>query len=173
MVLNHTVVIRLPVQRHAALFAERHYCLPNIWGIVGNMNEEVLQWDRLGHWVRNARGARSQKAIHLLGGPTDTTIGKIETGQWRPTRAVSETLEKLEKGLGWNPGDATRILRGEEPLGTTGRRVEVVLLSQVPMLDLVDEIRRRVVSEELADPSEEWPWRNTGGGAAGGINPAP
>jgi hypothetical protein len=137
------------------MFAEQCFCLPNFCGIVGRMNDEVLRWDLLAHWVRKARGARSQRSVHADGGPTDTTLGKIETGQWRPTRAVSETLDKLEKGLGWQPGDAARILRGGTPLDAPPlSRVEVVLLSQVPTLDLVDEIRRRVVLAAAEDEAQ-------------------
>lgn len=105
--------------------------------------DEKLQWARLGEYVRAARGARTQKAIHALGGPTDTTIGKIESGQWRPTRGVDQTLEKLDKGLGWQPGAATRILQGQEPADEQMISREVTLLSKVPTLDLIDEIRRR------------------------------
>lgn len=81
---------------------------------------DELDWDRLGDYVRAARGARSQKAIHAAGGPTDTTLGKIETKQWRPRRGVDETLQKLDAGLGWVPGSAAAILRGGDPTPAGG-----------------------------------------------------
>lgn len=50
------------------------------------------------------------------GGPSNTTIGKIEGGIWRPTRGVGDTLEKLDHGLGWAKGSSANVLRGGEPL---------------------------------------------------------
>lgn len=71
----------------------------------------VLHWDLLAQAVRAARGARTQAAIHENGGPSDTTIGKIEADEWRPRRGVEDTLRKLDDGLEWPPGTAGRILR--------------------------------------------------------------
>jgi protein involved in polysaccharide export with SLBB domain len=111
-----------------------------------------MDWSRLGQYVRRARGPRSQKAIRAAGGPTDTTISKIEANEWRPTRGVDQTLEKLEKGLGWQPGDATRVLSGEEPRGEVQPApARIVLLSEVPTFDLLDELRNRVVSLDNAE----------------------
>lgn len=72
-------------------------------------------WARLAAAVRAARGPRTQKSITDAGGPSDTTIGKIEANEWRPTRGVNDTLNKLDNGLGWEPGSAARILAGGEP----------------------------------------------------------
>ncbi|OMC08579.1 helix-turn-helix domain-containing protein [Mycolicibacterium fortuitum] len=74
-----------------------------------------LDWDRLGRYVRAARGPRAQAEIAANGGPSDETISKIEQGRWRPTRSVQKTLEKLESGLDWAPGSANAILSGGEP----------------------------------------------------------
>lgn len=75
-----------------------------------------LDWERLGRFVRAARGPRAQADIAANGGPSDETISKIEQGRWRPTRSVQKTLDKLEAGLGWAPGSANSILAGGEPL---------------------------------------------------------
>lgn len=110
-----------------------------------------LDWERLARYVRTARGPRSQKAIHALGGPTDTTISKIEANEWRPTRGVDQTLEKLENGLGWQPGDAARILAGDEPRAKdviAQPAARIVLLSEIPTDDLFDELRRRIPDQE-------------------------
>lgn len=79
------------------------------------MNNNELDWARLGRYVRTARGARAQKDITASGGPSDETLSKIEQGRWTPTRSVQSTLEKLEKGLGWAPGSANVILAGGDP----------------------------------------------------------
>lgn len=96
------------------MFAKQDYCLPNFSGIVGSM-ESGLDWERLGHYVRDARGARAQKDITENGGPSDETLSKIERGRWKPTRSVTDTLAKLDSGLGWQPGSSDRVLRGGEP----------------------------------------------------------
>lgn len=76
------------------------------------------QWDRLAYYVTAFRSTRgmSQKAVSANGGPSDTTLSKIETGEWRPTRGVDQTLEKLDAGLGWQPGSASQVLAGGEPV---------------------------------------------------------
>jgi protein involved in polysaccharide export with SLBB domain len=135
------------------MFAEWGLCLPNFSCIVGLMADD-MDWARLGQYVRRARGPRTQKAIRAAGGPTDTTIGKIESNEWRPTRGVDKTLEKLEKGLGWQPGDAARVLSGDEPRGSVEVQptpARIVLLSDVPTFDLLDELRNRVVSFDDAE----------------------
>lgn len=72
-------------------------------------------WGLLAARVRSARGLRSQKAISAAGGPSDTTLSKIEADEWRPTRGVDETLTKLDQGLGWPAGTAAAILSGHDP----------------------------------------------------------
>jgi hypothetical protein len=95
----------------SAMFAYGDYCFRAL--LVGM--ESGLDWDRLAAAVRAARGARSQKDIGKQGGPSDTTIGKIESGEWRPKRAFNDTLDKLDTGLGWRAGSAQRVLHGGGP----------------------------------------------------------
>lgn len=82
------------------------------------METHEPQWDRLAYYVsaHRARRGMSQKAVTKNGGPSDTTLGKIEAGKWRPQRGVDETLDKLDHGLGWEPGSASRVLAGGEPV---------------------------------------------------------
>lgn len=96
------------------MFAERHFCLPKFLGIVGDM-EKDRDWHRLARFARAARGSRSQKSVDALGGPSHTTLGKIERAEWRPTRAVDDTVEKLERAYQWQPGSVDAILAGGDP----------------------------------------------------------
>ncbi|MEH3135919.1 MAG: hypothetical protein PGN30_13075 [Mycolicibacterium neoaurum] len=96
------------------MFAQQSFCLPNISGIVGRMEP---QWERLGREVLNRRTSRgwSQSAVRERGGPSDTLQTKIESGNWRPSRGVDETLQKIDIGMEWLPGSASRVLAGGEP----------------------------------------------------------
>jgi len=80
------------------------------------------RWEQLAVAVKAARGMRSQKAIADAGGPSDTTISKIEANEWRPTRAVEETLRKLDQGLAWGAGTAAGILAGHIAINRDAKR---------------------------------------------------
>jgi transcriptional regulator with XRE-family HTH domain len=112
------------------MFAERTECLPKIWGIVGRMDMTDPQWDRLGQFVRQRRTqlGLSQK----LGGPSDTTVGKIEAGKWRPKRGVVATLHKIDTALHWAAGSSSRILAGGDPTPLPSRQVAEVPVQQAP-----------------------------------------
>ncbi|MGE2714225.1 helix-turn-helix domain-containing protein [Mycolicibacterium litorale] len=75
------------------------------------------QWERLGEYVAARRKNRgwSQAAVADRGGPSDTLQSRIEAGDWRPTRGVAETLKKIDAGLEWAEGSASRVLDGGEP----------------------------------------------------------
>lgn len=61
----------------------------------------------------------SQEDVAAAGGPTDTTLGKIENCEWTPgNRKV--TLRKLDAGLRWEPGSAVRTLAGGDPTPILG-----------------------------------------------------
>lgn len=76
------------------------------------------QWERLAEAVRNRRAIRgwSQAAVTERGGPSDTLQNRIEAGKWQPVRGVEESLRKIDAGLEWAPGSASRILAGGEPI---------------------------------------------------------
>lgn len=72
------------------------------------------QWERLGGEVvaRRRSCGWSQGTVSAQGGPSDTLQTRIEQGKWRPSRGVDETLRKIDSGLRWKPGTASRILSG-------------------------------------------------------------
>ncbi|AZV00692.1 immunity repressor [Gordonia phage Lilas] len=98
------------------MFAEVDCCLPNFLGIVGYMDLDRYHEARLGDLVRQRRAelGLTQKEVHQAGGPTDTTLTKIENGEWTPGNRKN-TLRKLDVGLAWVPGSAARVLAGGEP----------------------------------------------------------
>lgn len=55
----------------------------------------------------------TQAEVEENGGPTDTTIGKIENQDWKPGN--KSTLRKLDRGLQWTEGSALRTLSGGDP----------------------------------------------------------
>ena len=75
-----------------------------------------MDLERFGRIVFNRRTelGLTQEGVSQNGGPTDTTMGKIENGEWTPgNRKV--TLRKLDVGLRWAPGSAARTLAGGDP----------------------------------------------------------
>jgi len=106
------------------------------------------QWARLGKFVRERRTrlGLSQRDVAERGGPSDTTQQRIEAGEWRPGRGVSTTLEKLDRGLGWKPGSASRILAGGEPVTDDETADDVIVfdLGRVPTEQLMAELLRRI-----------------------------
>ncbi|SKI79711.1 Bacteriophage protein [Mycobacteroides abscessus subsp. massiliense] len=75
-------------------------------------------WENLAHHVRTRRMSRgwSQATVTAQGGPSDTLQSRIENGEWAPKRGVDDTLSKLDSGLKWVEGSASRALAGDEPL---------------------------------------------------------
>jgi len=69
---------------------------------------------RLARHVRERREqlGLSQEEVANRGGPSDTTLGKIENGLGSFAR---QTLEKLDVGLDWRVGSARRVLEGGDP----------------------------------------------------------
>ncbi|GAB4677632.1 helix-turn-helix domain-containing protein [Mycobacterium avium] len=134
------------------MFAKGCFCLPKFWGIVGRM-ETAPRWDRLANYVQEFRAMRgmSQKAVAANGGPSDTTLGKIEAGAWRPKRGVDRTLEKLDRGLGWEPGSASRVLAGGEPTirADTARLARLLRAKAKPLEDRTPD------EQELVERSEQ------------------
>ncbi|QDF19775.1 immunity repressor [Mycobacterium phage LilSpotty] len=147
------------------MFAKGDYCLPKFSGIVGPMTTN-LDWERLGRFVRSARGARAQADIAANGGPSDETLSKIEQGRWRPTRSVQRTLEKLELGLGWAPGSANAVLAGGEPTRLHGDEPPAAAPSDpqpsshvpefLPAARATWEAVNELASSPEGDPLREW-----------------
>lgn len=78
---------------------------------------EPPRWDLLSELVhaRRASLGLTMKAVAEAGGPSDSLLGRIESGHWAPTRGVTTTLTKLDAGLLWEPGSAAGILTGHPP----------------------------------------------------------
>lgn len=75
--------------------------------------------DRLGSYMRQRRGAVSQEAVAKMGGPSTTIQSQIENGSYAGVlRPV--TRAKIDRGLRWEPGSASRVLEGGEPTPMPG-----------------------------------------------------
>jgi hypothetical protein len=105
---------------------------------------EGPQWGRLGRFVHLHRTQQglSQREISERGGPSDTLLGLIESGEWRPKRGVGATLAKIDAGMHWQAGSASRTLAGGEPLEEG--HTEQTDLSEVPSEELAAELLRRI-----------------------------
>lgn len=103
------------------------------------------QWERLARYVHQwrTRQGLTQREVTERGGPSDTLLSLIEAGDWRPGRGVGRTLEKLDRGMGWEPGSASRTLAGGEP-AEDGAESPPVDLSSVPASELAAELLRRI-----------------------------
>ncbi|MBU8824175.1 hypothetical protein [Mycolicibacterium goodii] len=164
-VRNDIGVIKFAGSGCIRMFAKGGYCLPNFSGIVGRMTTN-LDWERLGRFVRAARGARAQADIAANGGPSDETLSKIEQGRWRPTRSVQKTLEKLELGLGWAPGSANAVLAGGEPTHLHADETQAAASQAhqpsshvpefLPAAQLTWEVVNDLVNSPEGDPLREW-----------------
>lgn len=78
---------------------------------------------RLGEYVLARRDELqvSQLEVWQAGGPSNTTLTKIESGHL--TKLERATARKLDAGLGWEPGSARRVWEGGEPssIATTNK----------------------------------------------------
>jgi len=71
---------------------------------------------RFGSIVKDRRAAlgMTQLEVWQSGGPSNTTLTKIENAEGAPPSGL--TLRKLDHALRWSPGSAKRALEGGEPL---------------------------------------------------------
>lgn len=71
--------------------------------------------ERLGEAVRKRRNDLdlSQLDVHAAGGPSNTSLTKIENGLLADLNRV--TAAKLDAGLQWEPGSAKAVWLGGEP----------------------------------------------------------
>ena len=70
--------------------------------------------ERLADYTKRRRDALNLTSVDVAGrgGPSDTTLAKIETASANPR---AQTLKKLDRALGWKQGSAQVILTGGEP----------------------------------------------------------
>ncbi|WP_319028490.1 helix-turn-helix transcriptional regulator [Dietzia sp. PP-33] len=79
------------------------------------MSSMTNDWPRLAEAVRNRRLAlrMSQLDVAHAGGPSDTTVSKIENQTGKNFAAA--TVNKLDRALEWEAGSAARVLDGGDP----------------------------------------------------------
>lgn len=92
----------------------------------------------------------TQEDVARNGGPTDTTLGKIENGEWNPgNRKI--TLRKLDTGLRWAEGSAQRTLAGGDP--TPAKSIEHELdRARLELAEL--QKRRQVLGPERSSDAD-------------------
>lgn len=78
------------------------------------MSEQELDLSRFGRIVRERREhlGFQQEEMSDQGGPSSTTMSKVERGELAPSRL---TLRRLDIGLQWTPGSAQATLNGGDP----------------------------------------------------------
>lgn len=97
----------------------------------------------------------TQLEIWQAGGPSNTTLGKIENAEI--DNLTRTTARKLDKGLAWEPGSARRVWEGGEatPLGGQSTLSPKVmgLLEQIDDPELREEFRAAL--EASTRPGDE------------------
>lgn len=97
----------------SALLAERHYCLPKIFGSLAAMerDEKLVRFGALVRSRREELGIQ-QDEMRRYNGPSSTTLSGVERGMVHPSPL---TLRRLDVGLRWEKGSAKAALAGGEP----------------------------------------------------------
>jgi hypothetical protein len=131
-------------------FANTRLGLPKI---LARLAAVPKKWDQLARAVQQQRTllGLSYDAIHDAGGPSDMVLSRIERNH--EPHPKDNTVNKLDTPLQWAPGTAQRILAGlpvEDSAATS-----VSDIRDIPIDDLLGEIRRRVVGDE----SQNYSWR--------------
>lgn len=119
-------------------------------------------WPRLAEAVRNRRLAlrMSQLDVAHAGGPSDTTVSKIEnqTG----TNFAAATINKLDRALEWEAGSAARVLGGGDPTPIgypKGRLTSADLMARLrgvdPSYNPESTVRRRAAPNVPQEDSDE------------------
>lgn len=101
---------------------------------------ERLRWYVLRR--RNDELDLSQMEVWQAGGPSNTTLTKIENGHLEKLERV--TARRLDTGLRWEPGSARRVWDGGEPKPLVTNHAE----------DLAD-LRRRILESDALTPEQK------------------
>lgn len=102
-------------------------------------------------------GMLTTVALAEAAGLTARMLGDVENG--RRQNFSRGAKAQIERALRWAPGSIDAVLGGSDPTPDSGNvtvtptPARVVLLSQVPTFDLLDELRNRVVT----DQTKPWP----------------
>lgn len=102
------------------------------------------KWERLADAVRAARKARKwgQEDLAREADVSLATISRLESGKGYKGR-MPQTIDKVERALGWAPGSAAAILAGGDPTPLAG----------------VSAVTGEVSAEQPATPGIELPPR--------------
>jgi hypothetical protein len=92
----------------------------------------------------------TQQEIADAGGPTDTTMTKIENAEWKPGNRKT-TLRKLDVGLQWETGSAQRVLAGGEPTPRDAPRAPIPPPGGWPKRDTTPEQRQQMDDYRIAE----------------------
>ncbi|WP_025088820.1 helix-turn-helix domain-containing protein [Mycobacteroides abscessus] len=82
-------------------------------------------WAALARAVRTRRAelGLTQVAVGQAGGPSDIVVGRVENNE--EPRPRPDTLRKLDKGLGWEPGTSLAILAGGESTASSRPKSQI------------------------------------------------
>lgn len=100
--------------------------------------------ERFGRIVRERREHLGYQQDTMPHGPSSTTVSDIENADI--TGLAAKTFRKLDESLQWEAGSARRTYEGGDPTPIESR--VPLELKTVPIDDLLDEIRRRVIALE-------------------------
>jgi hypothetical protein len=111
--------------------------------------------DRLIYYVdaRLAQLNLSKEEVARRGGPSTDTLAKIRVSADQRTPMV-DTLLRLDRSLGWQPGSSAVVLLGGQPLSLTARRRRKTLAKQrdarpVDEAEILDRLTAEL-AEEIA-----------------------
>ena len=100
-------------------------------------NQHELNWERLADYIRAecASPDWSQGGLANAAGLSRRTINVLLSP--RPKDRLPYTIARIERALGWAPGDARRILEGGEPTTADDRIGLDEVKQQIMALDRV------------------------------------
>jgi hypothetical protein len=112
-------------------------------------------WARLAKAVRLRRTELhwSQDTVREAGGPSDVVLSRIERNEHDDAYPRADTIQKLDKGLLWQPGSAAAVLNGRDPVPLPLTTQQSNGVSDASTEDLLSELWRRIVpgSDSLAE----------------------
>ena len=141
----------------------------------------LLRFGRIVRERRDYLGLR-QDQVAARGGPSTTTLTKVENGT--PPAPTPGTLRKLDVGLGWEQGSATRAVSGGDPTPThenaikteffsaTGKRLGSTIWIEGAEQEFLEQLRMAELTLDAADlvvTCREYPHVDYGERAAAAV----
>lgn len=116
---------------------------------LGKLTAMSTNAQRLGEVVlaRREELDMTQLDVWQAGGPSNTTLTKIENGQ--VTSLARSTARKLDVGLDWRPGSARRVWEGGEAIAI--ERTYVVQPGRPS-----DSVEAEVLASNLSESTKRW-----------------